>query len=220
MNQLTETEQAVILEPSGEVARVVIWLHGLGADGHDFLPVVEQLQIGGRDDVRFIFPHAPVIPVSINGGMPMRAWYDILQADLSRRVDAQGILQSVEQVAQLVNAQTGDGLTFSDMVLAGFSQGGVIALHTALQLDLPLAGVMALSTYLPIRQSLQNASHTQQVFLAHGVDDGVVPYSEALSSRQWLQQAGHAVEWHDYPMMHSLCAEEISAIDRFLMRVL
>ena len=154
----------------------------------------------------------------------MRAWYDILQADLSRRVDGPGVLKSVERIAHLVSEQAEQGIALENMVLAGFSQGGVIALHTALQLSLPLAGVMALSTYLPIRETLEEQKkqqdfRQQQIFLAHGIDDGVVPYAEALSSLDWLRSNGHEVDWKHYPMMHSVCAEEVSDINDWLGRV-
>ncbi len=216
---MVETESSIIIEPAEEVEKVVIWLHGLGADGSDFVPIVDELQFAGKDGVRFIFPHAEVLPVSINGGMAMRAWYDIQQADLTRRVDAVGVMQSVERIANLVVTQTTDKISLSDIVLAGFSQGGVIALHTAMQLNLPLAGIMALSTYIPLRESV-DSQQKQKVFLAHGIDDGVVPYAEGLSSWDWLKQQGHEVSWHHYPMMHSVCAEEIADINEWLADVL
>ena len=219
VKKLVENASSIIIEPAEKLKKVVIWLHGLGADGSDFVPIVDELQFAGKDSVRFIFPHAGVLPVSINGGMAMRAWYDILQADLSRRVDAIGVMNSVERIANLVATQTSDNISLSDIVLAGFSQGGVIALHTAMQLNLPLAGVLALSTYIPMRESV-DSQQKQKVFLAHGIDDGVVPYSEALSSWDWLKQQGHEVSWHHYPMMHSVCAEEIADIDDWLAEVL
>ena len=219
MTQISRTETEITIEPAGEVQKVVIWMHGLGADGSDFVPIVDELDFPGIDNSRFIFPHAEVLPVTINGGMQMRAWYDILQADLTRRVDGKGVLNSVERIANLVTTQAVDHVQLSDIVLAGFSQGGVIALHTAMQLNLPLAGVMALSTYLPIRETIE-AGHKQNIFLAHGIDDGIVPYAEALSSLDWLRDKGHEVDWHHYPMMHSVCAEEIADINDWLGRVL
>ena len=215
MEKLIETDNGIQIEPHAKLKKVVIWLHGLGADGSDFVPVVNELHFAGKDGVRFIFPHADVMPVSINGGMQMRAWYDILQADLTRRVDVTGIMLSVERIANLVVAQAQDGIEVSDIVLAGFSQGGVIALQTAMQLNLPLAGVMALSTYIPMRDSI-DSQHKQNIFLAHGIDDGVVPYAEGLSSWDWLKAEGHDVSWHHYPMMHSVCAEEIADISEWL----
>lgn len=216
---MIESEQAIVIEPQGEARKVVIWLHGLGADGSDFVPIVDELQFAGKEHVRFIFPHADVMPVSINGGMEMRAWYDILQADLTRRVDAVGVLQSVERIANLVATQASDKIALQDIVLAGFSQGGVIALQTAMQLNLPIAGIMALSCYIPVRDSI-DSEQKQNVFLAHGTDDGVVPYAEGLSSWDWLKTQGHQVSWHHYPMMHSVCAEEIADISVWLNEVL
>lgn len=219
MTDIIRTETEITIEPADRVEKVVIWMHGLGADGSDFVPIVDELGFPGIDSVRFVFPHAEVMPVTINGGMHMRAWYDILQADLSRRVDGKGVLSSVERIANLVSTQAIGDIRLSDIVLAGFSQGGVIALQTALQLDLPVAGVMALSTYLPMRETIE-ADHKQHVFLAHGIDDGIVPYAEALSSLDWLRDKGHEVDWHHYPMMHSVCAEEIADINRWLGKVL
>ena len=208
-------ETQITIESLKPAEQVIIWMHGLGADGNDFVPIVEELDFPGKEFTRFIFPHAPVMPVSINGGMMMRAWYDILQADLTRRVDMAGIMASVEQLAHLVASENQKGIPLEKMVLAGFSQGGVIALQTALHLNLPLAGVMALSSYLPLRDSIDN-QQKQKIFLAHGVDDGVVPYNEALSSLDWLRQHGHDVTWHNYAMMHSVCAEEIADISGWL----
>lgn len=214
-----ESESSIIIEPQGEAKKVIIWLHGLGADGSDFVPIVDELSFTGKQAVRFIFPHAEVLPVSVNGGMAMRAWYDIQQTDLTRRVDALGIMQSVERIGRMVAEQATGAIGLEDIVLAGFSQGGVIALHTAMQLNLPVAGIMALSTYIPMRESIDSL-HKQNIFLAHGIDDGVVPYSEALSSWDWLKHQGHEVSWFHYPMMHSVCAEEIADISEWLGRVL
>jgi phospholipase/carboxylesterase len=219
MTQIIRSETEITIEPAARLEKVVIWLHGLGADGSDFVPIVDELDFPGLDRVRFIFPHAGALPVTINGGMQMRAWYDILQADLSRRVDGKGVLESVERIANLISNQLAGDIRLSDIVLAGFSQGGVIALHTAMQLNLAVAGVMALSTYLPMRETI-DVEQKQNVFLAHGIDDGIVPYAEALSSLDWLRDKGHQVEWHQYPMMHSVCAEEIADINNWLATVL
>lgn len=219
MSEMISTETEIIIEPAGRVDKVVIWMHGLGADGSDFVPIVEELSFPGIDNIRFIFPHAEVLPVTINGGMQMRAWYDILQADLTRRVDGKGVLRSVERIANLVSSQVVGDIQLSDIVLAGFSQGGVIALHTAMQLNLPVAGVMALSAYLPMRETME-VDQKQNIFLAHGIDDGIVPYAEALSSLDWLRDKGHEVDWHHYPMMHSVCAEEIADINSWMGNVL
>lgn len=216
---MIETDNSILIEPENDLKKVIIWLHGLGADGSDFVPVSNELVFPAKNNTRFIFPHAEVMSVTINGGMQMRAWYDIQQADLTRRVDAVGIMNSVERIATLVAGLQAEGIALKDIVLAGFSQGGVVALQTAMQLNLPVAGIMALSTYIPLRDSIDSLQK-QRVFLAHGVDDGVVPYVESLSSLDWLRSQGHDVDWHQYPMMHSVCAEEIADISQWLTQVL
>jgi phospholipase/carboxylesterase len=220
MTNICETEHEVIIEAAQDAQYAIIWLHGLGADGHDFVPIVNELDFPKKAQTRFVFPHAEVMPVTVNGGMSMRAWYDILQIDLVRRVDGRGILSSVERVAGLLRQQTEKGIPLERIVLAGFSQGGVIALHTAMQLNLQVAGIMALSTYLPMRETLEDGTPAQQIFLAHGVDDGVVPYSEALGSLDWLRSHGHTVTWRNYAMMHSVCAEEVADISEWLTETL
>ena len=196
----------------------MLWLHGLGADGHDFEPIVPEL--GLRFPVRFVFPHAPVRPVTINGGMAMRAWYDILGFDRGAREDAAGIRASAAAVVALVDREIERGMAPERIVLAGFSQGGAIALHTALREPRPLAGVLALSTYLPLAATLASersaANARVPIFMAHGTGDTVLPLSLAETSRAALQALGYAVEWHTYPMAHSVSIEEISAIGAWL----
>jgi phospholipase/carboxylesterase len=196
----------------------VLWLHGLGADGHDFEPIVPEL--GLRVPVRFIFPHAPVRPVTINGGMAMRAWYDILGFDRRAKEDSAGIRASAAAVTELVDREIERGMASDRIVLAGFSQGGAIALHTALREPRPLAGVLALSTYLPLAATLASercaANARIPLFMAHGTDDGVLPIQLAESSRGTLEALGYAVDWHVYPMAHSVCMEEVSAIGAWL----
>ena len=196
----------------------VLWLHGLGADGHDFEPIVPEL--GLSVPVRFVFPHAPVRPVTINGGMAMRAWYDILGFDRRAREDAAGIRASAAAVTELVDHEIERGMSSDRIVLAGFSQGGAIALHTALREPRPLAGVLALSTYLPLAATLASersaANARLPLFMAHGTDDGVLPLQLAETSRGALEALGYAVEWHAYPMAHSVCMEEIGAIGAWL----
>jgi phospholipase/carboxylesterase len=196
----------------------VIWLHGLGADGHDFEPIVPEL--GLRIPVRFIFPHAPVRPVTINGGMAMRAWYDILGFDRQAREDADGIRASAAAVTALIDRELARGLRSDRIVLAGFSQGGAIALQTALREPRPLAGVLALSTYLPLAATLaaeRSAANARlPIFMAHGTADTVLPLALAESSRRTLGALGYEVEWHAYPMAHSVCLEEVSAIGAWL----
>jgi phospholipase/carboxylesterase len=196
----------------------VLWLHGLGADGHDFQPIVPELRL--RMPVRFVFPHAPVRPVTINGGFEMRAWYDIFGFDRRAKEDAAGIRASAAAVTELVDREIERGLSSERIVLAGFSQGGAIALHTALRSPRPLAGVLALSTYLPLAATLAAERSTANaripLFMAHGSDDNVLPLSLAETSRSVLEGLGYAVDWHTYPMAHSVCMEEVSAIGAWL----
>jgi phospholipase/carboxylesterase len=196
----------------------VLWLHGLGADGHDFEPIVPELKL--RVPVRFVFPHAPVRPVTINGGMRMRAWYDILGFDRRAKEDAAGIRTSAAALTELVDREIERGMSSDRIVLAGFSQGGAIALHTALRDPRPLAGVLALSTYLPLSSTLaserSSANAGIPLFMAHGTDDPVLPLSLAESSRRALEVLGYAVEWHEYSMAHSVCMEEVGAIGAWL----
>jgi len=196
----------------------LLWLHGLGADGHDFEPIVPEL--GLTFPVRFVFPHAPVRAVTINGGMAMRAWYDILGFDRRAKEDAVGIRASAAAVAELIDREIERGMASERIVLAGFSQGGAIALHTALREPRPLAGVLALSTYLPLAASLASersaANSGVPIFMAHGTGDTVLPLSLAETSRAALLALGYAVEWHAYPMAHSVSMEEISAIGAWL----
>jgi phospholipase/carboxylesterase len=202
--------------PSPQLA--VIWLHGLGADGHDFEPVVPALPLPFA--VRFVFPHAPVRPVTVNGGMPMRAWYDILGWGRNVRQDAAGVQASAAAVTRLIDREIARGLPAQRIVLAGFSQGGAIALHTALREPRRLAGVLALSTYLPLADTLaverSAASTGLPIFMAHGSEDPVLPLALAESSRRDLEAAGYSVEWHVYPMAHSVCAPEVAAIGAWL----
>ena len=204
---------------TGDAPRLaVVWLHGLGADGHDFEPIVPELRV--NVPVRFVFPHAPVRPVTINGGMQMRAWYDILGFDRRAREDAAGIHASAAAVTELVDREIERGLSSDSIVLAGFSQGGAIALHTALRSPKPLAGVLALSTYLPLAATLASersaANAAIPIFMAHGTDDPVLPFGLAETSRRALEALGYVVDWHAYRMAHSDCMEEERAIGAWL----
>ena len=202
----------------------VILLHGLGADGYDFVPVVRELESLGAPPARYVFPHAPTMPVTINGGYVMRAWYDILGTDLVRREDAHGIRTSHGLVEALIEQEVGRGVPRSRIVLAGFSQGGAITLHTGLRQSQPLAGLIALSCYLPLADAFTTeaaaGSAKVPIFLAHGTQDPVVPLARGAASRDALQASGYAVEWHEYPMPHSVCAEEFRDIAAFMKRVL
>ncbi len=196
----------------------IIWLHGLGADGHDFEPIVPELDL--PFPARFVFPHAPVRPITVNGGMEMRGWYDILGFGMNVRQDAAGIRASAAAVTRLIDREIERGLTASQIVLAGFSQGGAIALHTALREPRSLAGVLALSTYLPLGDTLaaerSAANAGVPIFMAHGSADPLLPLALAEGSRRTLEGLGYAVDWHVYPMPHSVCAEEIVAIAAWL----
>jgi phospholipase/carboxylesterase len=214
---------AIEIESGAKPEAAVIWLHGLGADGHDFEPIVPELGLAAAPAVRFVFPNAPVRPVTINQGMRMRAWYDIFQLGGGAE-DEKGIRASQALVEALVAREKARGIAAARVVIAGFSQGGAIALQAALRHPERLAGVMALSTYLPLPQALdaeKSAANAQvPIFMAHGSYDDVIPLARAEQSRDALAAAGYAVEWHSYPMAHSVSIEEIRDIAAFLGRVL
>ena len=215
---------ALELETGRAPTASVIWLHGLGADGHDFEPIVPELDLPDALAVRFVFPHAPMQPVTINGGAVMRAWYDVYGLQGVRREDAAGVRASQAAVEELLARETKRGIPASRLVLAGFSQGGAIALQTGLRHPERLAGIMALSTYLPVADTLaaeaSAANRDVPIFMAHGLHDPLIPIERAQMSRKLLESAGYRVEWHDYPMEHSVCAEEIADISSWLRRVL
>lgn len=198
----------------------VIWLHGLGADGHDFAPIVPELVRPHWPAIRFVFPHAPKRPVTINNGLPMRAWYDITSMDFRNRADATGVAESVVQVEELITREQARGIPLERILLAGFSQGGAITLSVGLKRRQPLAGLVALSTYLPevdaAAAQLAEGATAQPVFMAHGSGDPVIPVQVAEHSRQVLEGLGFALEWHRYPMAHQVCAEEIHALGDWL----
>ena len=212
--------EAIEIQTGSKPAASIIWLHGLGADGHDFEPIVPELKLA--KPLRFVFPHAPVRPVTINQGMRMRAWYDILQFGGGPEDDA-GIRASQRLVEKLISEEKGKGRPAAKIVMAGFSQGGAIALQTALRYPERLAGVLALSAYLPQAASLQSerslANQGIPIFMAHGSRDDIIPLRRAEESRELLEAAGYPVEWHEYPMPHSVCAEEIADIAAFLARI-
>ena len=201
----------------------VIWLHGLGADGNDFAGIVPELALPAALAVRFIFPHAPTRPVTINGGYVMRAWYDIATLDLSQAQDADGIHASVQAVRALIAREQTRGVPTSRIVLGGFSQGGAIALHAGLRFPERLAGIMALSTYLPLAETLTAEAHSANakvpVFIGHGRDDTVVPLALAQLTRDTLTALGYAVSWREYPMAHSVCLPELRAIGAWFVGV-
>ena len=194
----------------------VIWLHGLGADGHDFAPLVPELVRQDWPSLRFVFPHAPVRAVTINNGVRMRAWYDIVGMDFPTRADSDGVDESVLQTGALIDREHARGIDPQRILLAGFSQGGAIALAAGLRRKTPLGGLIALSTYLPgaeaAGQALGEGAAAQPIFMAHGAADPVIPLMYAERSAQLLQSFGFEVEWHRYPMAHQVCAEEIGAL--------
>jgi phospholipase/carboxylesterase len=215
--------EAVVLETGPDPAATVIWLHGLGADAHDFEPIVPELGLPDSKPVRFIFPNAPERPVTINNGMAMRAWYDILQMGGGAEDEA-SIRESQALVEALVTGEVNRGIPHNKIALAGFSQGGAVVLQTALRQPKPLAGVLALSTYLPLAPKLAGERHAANrqlpIFMAHGDYDNMIDMGRALLSRDALQGLGYAVDWHTYPMAHSVCPEEVADISAFLQRIL
>jgi len=210
----------ITLESGKQPQHSIIWLHGLGADGQDFVPVADELELPAA--VRYLFPHAPRRPVTINGGFVMRAWYDIAHPSIDAQQDEAGIRSSQAAVEALIDQEVARGVAPGNIFLAGFSQGGAIALHTALRREIPLAGVLALSTYLPLTGSAageaSTASRQTPVFMAHGLYDPIVPHALGAASRDTLQELGYAVEWHEYPMQHSVCGEELRDIEAWLAR--
>ncbi|MGH8680095.1 MAG: alpha/beta hydrolase [Burkholderiales bacterium] len=220
---MAELLDAIEIETAPGPATSVIWLHGLGADGNDFVPIAGELELPPVP-IRFVFPHAPMQPVTINNGMVMRAWYDILGADLARREDERGVRASQTLVEALVAREQARGTPAARIVLAGFSQGGAIALQAGLRRPERLAGIMALSTYVPIAESLQAEAHAANrdvpILMAHGVYDPIIPVAAARRSRELLQRLGYDVEWHEYPMPHSVAPQELDDIGAWLRRVL
>lgn len=214
----------ITLEPDSPATACVIWMHGLGADGNDFVPIVPELNLPTGHGVRFVFPNAPTMPVTINGGYVMRAWYDIVSAELDKRADEGGVRRSQALIEELIADQRSKGIAADRILLAGFSQGGVIALQTGLRHPDKLAGIMALSTYLACADSLgveASAANRQiPLFMVHGSMDPVIPVALAKLSKARLETHGYKVEWHEYGMPHSVCAEEIDDIAAFLKRVL
>lgn len=202
----------------------IIWLHGLGADGHDFEPIVPELGLPAGSAVRFIFPHAPQQPVTINGGMVMRSWYDILSMEIARQVDEAGIERSSAHVQELIDQEMERGVKSENIILAGFSQGGAIALHTALLYGKPLLGILALSTYLPLQRRVVAGENpvnaSTPIFMAHGTHDPVVPVQLGQQSCDHLTSQGYAVEWHTYPMQHAVCLEEIQDVGAWLGKLI
>jgi len=219
---MAEIPSPIILQTGKQPQHSIIWLHGLGADGQDFVPIADELDLPVA--VRYIFPHAPMRPVTINGGFVMRAWYDIAGQSMDAQQDAAGIRASQLLVEQLIAQEVALGIMPGQIFLAGFSQGGAIALHTAMRQSTPLGGVLALSAYLPLANSAASealaSTRATPVFMAHGRNDPVIPYALGAGSRDVLQEFGYAVEWHEYSMQHSVCEEELRDIETWLTRQL
>ena len=218
MDLLPHIELVTGADPQG----TVVWLHGLGADGWDFVPIVRELPLPESLALRFIFPHAPVRPVTINNGHEMRAWYDIGQGDIARVPDEAGIRDSQAAIERLIARERSRGVADEKIMLAGFSQGGAIALQTGLRHRERLAGIVALSTYLPLEDSLEaeasGANRATPIFMGHGTQDPVIPLALAQASQRALHARGYDVQWHTWPMPHSVCAEEVEALGEFLTR--
>lgn len=216
-----EPLETLEIESGPDPRASIIWMHGLGADGNDFAPLAAEIELPVA--VRYVFPHAPMMPVSINGGYVMRAWYDISDAAI-RREDEAGVRASQQQVEALLAREKSRGSVANRIVLAGFSQGGAIALQTGLRHGERLAGIMALSTYVPLAERLAQeanpANRGVPIFMAHGSADPMIPFARAQASRDLLLQSGYAVEWNEYRMQHAVCPQEIAAIGAWLTRVL
>lgn len=213
-----------VIETGANPGSTIIVLHGLGADGYDFVPICGELDLKPLGAVRFVFPHAPERPVTINGGYVMRAWYDILGADLVRREDEAGLRESLRQITALIDAERQRGIPAERIVVAGFSQGCAMALMTALRYPERLAGAVGLSGYLPLAATTaaerSPANADLPIFLAHGSQDPIVVPARGTASRDALRALGHDVEWHDYPMPHSVCMEEIQDLNAWLLKQL
>ena len=215
---------AVEIEPERSADAAVVLMHGLGADGHDFETLVYELRLPAGSAIRWVFPHAPIRPVTLNGGMPMRAWYDIIGLDRRSQEDEAGIRASAEGIRDLVRRERERGIPSDRIVLAGFSQGGGMALFTALREPERLAGVLALSTYVPLAATLEDEAHPAgaavPIFMAHGTLDPIVPMALGEGARDLLRSRGYDVVWHTYPMPHSVSADEVADIREWLLRIL
>ena len=217
---MQESADAVVLAPATPASASVIWLHGLGADGHDFVPIVPELKLPDSPGVRFVFPHARVRPVTLNMGMRMRAWYDIKTLTAEGRADEEGLRESIALLERFIAAERAGGIASSRIVIAGFSQGAAVALHAALRHAEPLAGILALSSYLPLQAllaaELSEANRATPILMCHGQQDPVLPLALGVMACNWLRASGYRVEWKEYPMQHQVCLPEIQDIATWL----
>lgn len=224
MNETASLLETIEVGATDNATHSVIWMHGLGADGNDFVPIVPELMLPPELAVRFIFPHAPERPITLNAGMRMRAWFDITSLERGADEDIEGVTASQAQIEALIQREKERGIAAEKIVLAGFSQGGAVALHTGLRHGETLAGIMALSTWLPQRESLAAEAAEQNkatpLFMAHGTFDPMVPCHYGENSRDFLKDAGYSVDWHAYPMQHQVCLEQIADIGLWLQQVL
>ncbi len=209
------------LSPRLPAKSTVIWLHGLGADGHDFVDIVPELQLPDELAVRFIFPHAPIRPVSLNGGLPMRAWFNIYDLNAEADIDTEDLSLSDKELHKLIQHEHAQGIPFENIVLAGFSQGGSLALYTGLTYPKRLGGIMALSAFMPLQQYLKPTQPKQiPIFMAHGEEDLTVPMAWGSATMEQLKERGYQVAWHEYPMPHAVCNAEVRDIAAWLERIL
>jgi len=224
MTTTTKFLPAVEIETAPDPVYTIIWLHGLGADGNDFVPIVNELELSVGKPARFVFPHAPERPISINNGYIMRAWYDIFSSDFNEHQDESGIRSSQIAITALIERERQRGMPAKNIFLAGFSQGGALALHVGLRHPLRLGGVVALSCYLPLVETFAAEANAMNaaipIFMAHGSFDTVIPIANAVASREKLFAADYRVEWHEYPMAHSVCGQEIADISNWLQRTM
>ena len=215
--------EAIVIEPKATHKASIIWLHGLGADGHDFESIVPELGLPDNLGIRFIFPNAPKRSVTINGGMSMRAWYDVKSPTLNEQEDSESIIDSSILIDKYINAEIEAGIESNKIILAGFSQGGVITLHAGLRFPKPLAGLLALSCYLALPGQLENEAIAEKsipIMMTHGVSDPVIPFEQGRASSEILKKHGYLVEWHKYTMQHSVCLEEITTIGVWIKRLM
>ena len=214
---------SVEINPKAEPYASIIWLHGLGADGHDFEPIVPELHLPETLPIRFIFPHAPRRPVTINAGMVMRAWYDVIGMPGSGGIEQDDFFESVDHLHGLIQKEMESGMPSERILLAGFSQGGAISLHTGLTYGKQLAGLLALSTYLPtadsIAEEISLVNRDIPIMMAHGTMDPMIPIAHAVRTKQALRRLGYQISWHEYPIMHGVCIDEIQDVSAWLLRV-